>query len=158
MPSLPLREDQHRARAQRHRFIGDLLAEASDEWGAVPLFYSGYHMIKAAMLRDPIWEQVNALQTINQDLIPDDKYTDRHRGRRRTGGGAREWGVNELVQVLYPKASPSYERLHQGSIDVRYGIGLPFGALPALRDAMDRLEELDSSGELEAPILWPPEH
>lgn len=148
-----LREDEHRARAQRHRVIGNMLVEAGDEWGAVPLFYSGYHYVKAALLRDPIWENVGVLQRINKDLVPDDRLTDRHKGRRR-GGQPREWGINELVQTLYPAASKPYEQLHQASISVRYGAGLPHGALPGISKAIDTLCQMDAAGELEAPVMW----
>lgn len=156
MPDPRLREDQHRARAQRHRIIGNVLADAGDEWAAVPLFYSAHHVIKGALLRDPIWGQVNALQVINQDLIPDDRFTTRHKGRKRPGGGPREWGVNELVLLLYRPAVKHYEHLHQASNSVRYGTGLAHGAVPAVTTALAAIEELESRGDLEAPILWPP--
>jgi hypothetical protein len=151
----PLREEEHLARAEQHLKVGNVLVETRQEWGAVALFYSAYHRVKAAMLRDPIWGQVNALQAVHQDLIPDDRYIERHHGRRRRGE-PREWGVNELVAVLYPSATRAYEQLHQASIDVRYSTGLPAGALPALATAITTISELDSDGELEAPINWPP--
>lgn len=150
-----LREDQHRTRAQRHRLVGETLVGAGDEWGAVPLFYSAYHVIKGALLRDPIWDQVNALQKINSDLIPDDRFIDRHHGRKRPGGGPREWGINELVLTLYRPAIAHYELLHQSSIRVRYGTGLPRGSLQPLMSAIDTLEDLESNGDLAAPVLWP---
>lgn len=148
-----LREDEHRARAARHRVIGELLHDSGDEWGAVPMFYSAYHLMKAALLRDPIWDQLGPLQRLNRDLIPDDRHTDRHKGRRR-GDQPREWGINELVQKLYPPASGPYERLHQASILVRYGAGLPSEAMPSLATSLERICALDAAGELEAPLLW----
>lgn len=135
--------------------IGNALAAAEDEWAAVPLFYAGYHIMKGALLRDPIWGDIRALHAIHTDLIPDDRFIDRHRGRKRPGGGPREWGINELVQLLYPAAIGHYDRLYQASVLVRYGVGLAAGAVPALVTAIDAIEELDSNGDLEAPILWP---
>lgn len=149
-----LREHEHRTRADRHRKIGDLLVQAGDEWGAVPLFYCAFHYVKAAMLRDPIWGDVTALQSIHQDLIPEDRYVERHHGRRRNGA-PREWGVNEIVLQLYPQVVKQYEVLHQASIKVRYGTGLPDGALPALTDAIDKICETDAKGGLEAALNWP---
>lgn len=148
----PLREQEHLARADRHRTIGTLLAESGDEWGAVPLFYSAYHRVKAALLRDPIWEDIQSLHVLSVDLIPEDRFTGRHQGRRRPGGQPREWGVNDLVLKLYRPAAGSYERLHQASIDVRYGAGLPGGALPSILEATERIEQLDRAGSLQASI------
>lgn len=150
-----LREDEHRVRAQRHRVVGNALADAGDEWAAVPYFYAAYHIMKGAMLRDPIWEQINALQTIHRDLMTDDRFTDRHKGRKRPTGAPREWGVNELVLLLYRPAVGAYERLHQASNLVRYGVGLTGDAVPALVQAIDLIETLESEGALEAPVLWP---
>lgn len=149
-----LREDQHRHRAQTHRQVGAVLAEVDHEWAAVPLFYSAYHIVKAALLRDPIWGDLPSLKALHKDLTPDDRFVGRHKGRR-SRDAITEWGVTDLVIKLYRTAAPHYERLHQGSIDVRYSLGLPPGALPALMSALGAIEELDSRGELEAPVLWP---
>src|SRR4051812_9416111 len=76
----PLREDEHLKRAERHKKIGDLLAGAGDEWAAVPWFYSAYHLVKAALLVDPIFDDLRALSAISVDLIPQDRFTNRHNG------------------------------------------------------------------------------
>lgn len=151
MHQTPLREDEHRLRSQRHQLIGDLLADAGDEWGAVPMFYSAYHCVKGALLRDPIFDHQEALTKIHRDLYPEDRHVNRHHGRRRQGQQA-DWGVNELVGRLYSRAAGDYERLHQGSIQVRYGTGLPSGALPALRICLANILEMESRGDLEASI------
>ncbi len=118
----------------------------------------GYHLIKAALLRDPVWSDLRSLTAINVDLTPEQRFTDRHRGRRRIGSNQpREWGINDLVFVLYRPAARFYERLHQASIDVRYGTGLPAGALPDLDTALKALFEMDSRNEIEAPLLWTPD-
>ncbi|WP_340539423.1 hypothetical protein [Nocardioides sp. GXZ039] len=111
--------------------------------------------MKAALLVDPIWSDLRALQAISADLIPDDRFTSRHHGRRRRTGHAKEWGINELVLKSYRPAAGSYERLHQGSIDVRYGAGLRAGALSALRASVDEIHAMHADGELAAPILRP---
>jgi hypothetical protein len=151
----PLREDQHRQRAQRHQVVGDALGAAPDEWAAVAWFYSAYHLIKAALLRDPIWDNASALCRIHVDLVSQDKFTSRHKGRRsRVEGTTVEWGVNDLVQKLYRPAFGPYSRLHSASNTVRYGTGLPDGALASLGPDLKQLWEMDSRSELEAPILW----
>lgn len=153
--SPPLREDQHRKRAQQHQIVGDALASAGNEWAAVPWFYSAYHLIKAALLRDPIWETPSALCRIHVDLTERDRFTTRHKGRRgRVSGANVEWGVNDLVQKLYRPAFGAYSRLHSASNSVRYGVGLPPDALGPLESDLKALWELDSRSELEAPILW----
>lgn len=155
-PNTPLREDEHRARAERHQVVGDALAAAGDEWAAVMWFYSAYHLIKAALLCDPIWFDLRSLTTLNVELTPGERFTGRHKGRRRIGSNQpREWGINDLVLVLYRPAAGFYERLHQASIDVRYGAGLPAGALPDLDVALKRLFEMDSKSKLRAPLLPP---
>lgn len=141
--------DVHLERAARHRKIGDHLCEAGDEWGAVCYFYSAYHLVKHALLTDPIFDEPTALSRIDVTLQPDDRYTSRHHGRQREGQ-AREWGVNELVTRLYRPISASYERLHQASIAVRYGAGL---ALPLDRivGAIEAVQNAHTAGELRVP-------
>lgn len=134
----------------RHQKVGAALGEAGDEWAAVCWFYSAYHLIKATMLVDPLWNNPAAFHALHPDLNPDDRFVDRHRGRRRVGGPT-EWGVNELVALLYPKAAAPYERLHQASIKVRYSTGLPSAALPSLPRDLEALCAMDAAGGLMAP-------
>lgn len=143
-----LRESEHRRRSEDHRSAGDRRYPADDEWAAVAWFYSAYHLIRATFLRDPIWDDLAALKAINQGLIPDDRFTERHKGRRRPG--SQEWGVNDLVLMLYRPVASDYNTLHQGSLSVRYGTGLPHGSLPQYRDALGRLR--GQSGRLYAPL------
>jgi hypothetical protein len=128
-----------------------MMAEVGHEWAAVPLFYSAYHFVKRAMIRDPIWDQVNALQSLHQGLIPDDRYIDRHKGRQRPGQ-PRQWGVNEIVTLLYKPIARPYDRLHQASIDVRYGVGLDPVALPDLLRDLALIEDLEGRNEIVAPL------
>ena len=99
------------------------MAEAGHEWAAVALFYAAYHDVKAALLEDVIFDSFEACQAVSPDLLPQDRKTTRHQGRKQTASG-REWGINELVLKLYRPAAGSYEKLHQMSNDVRYQAGL----------------------------------
>jgi len=147
----PLRELEHERRAARHRTVGTALIDAGDEWGAVPLFYCAYHLLKAAMLVDPIWHAPGDLHKLHTDLIADDRFTDRHKGRRRPGGGPKEWGINDLVMLLYRPMVRDYEVLHQASVTVRYGAGLPADVeLSSLVDACDRIAAAYAAGSIAA--------
>lgn len=106
------------------------------------------------MLVDPIWQDLKSLKAIHQDLVPDDRFIGRHKGRRRVGG-PKEWGVNDLVLMLYRPAAGHYDRLHLASVDVRYSTGLPTGALNPVRASLDALLAMDTAGALQAPINWP---
>lgn len=149
MPEAPLAEQAHLARAARHLHIGTLLAEAGEEWGAVPLFYSVYHHVKAALLVDPIWWDLQRLHTKSLELMPDDRFVTRHKARR-VRGAPREWGLNELVLVLYPGVAREYERLHVASNNVRYHAGLVAGALPDLTAAAAHIVAASESDGLVA--------
>lgn len=145
MPGPTLDSTSHQARAARHAKIGEMLVEAGDEWGAVCCFYAAYHHVKAALLEDPIFDDPTRMHDRHLDLVADDRFTDRHKGRRNTGRG-REWGINELVGLLYPQIRREYEQLHQASIDVRYGSGLRSGALPAVTSALTAIENEANTG------------
>lgn len=147
--SPPLAETEHRRRADRHLVVGGALEAAGDEWACVPLFYGAYHLVKAAMLLDPIWTDAPRRVGFHMELTPDDKLVTRHHGRKVSGDG-RQWGINELVLMLYPQIVKPYERLHQASIQVRYGAGLPAGALPSLRVDVDAIKAASDAGELVA--------
>lgn len=131
--------DGHTQRAKRHLKVAKALDSAGDEWAAVCYFYAAYHLIRGALLSDPIFNELGRCQSKHADLLPEDRFTARHKGRRNTSAG-REWGLNELTQILYPHISQSYERLHQASIDVRYGKGLR-GTLEPLRLAIAAIEK-----------------
>ncbi len=134
-------------RAARHLKIGSALVAAGDEWGAVPLFYCAYHLARAAMITDPIFSDLPRLKSKNSDLTPDERLTSRHHGRR--GSSVKQWGVNELVALLYPKLSSDYEVMHQASIDVRYGRGFR-GDLLRLEDGTIAFRDSYNEGELRA--------
>lgn len=139
----------HVRRAERHYKVGCALADAGDEWGAVCFFYAAYHLVKAAMLADPLFEDPTRCHAKHHDLNIDDRHTDRHQVRKSRDAG-RGWGVNDLVLLLYRPIVGDYERLHQASVSVRYRDGLPAEALTALRGSVDRIREAFDAGEIKA--------
>lgn len=140
--------DVHLERAARHRKVGEALRDAGDEWAAVCYFYSAYHLVKHALLIDPIFDDPTALSRIHVTLTPDDRFTTSHHGRQRSGQ-PRDWGVNELVSRLYRPIAGNYERLHQASIHVRYesGLNLPLDQMVA---ALEAVQAAHAAGELRA--------
>lgn len=136
----------HLERAARHRKVGDALADAGDEWAAVCWFYGAYHLAKDGLTSSPVWDEPGALDAISPELHPDDRYTDRHKGRRAGPKGEREWGINELLLKLFAgEVSRMYVRLHEASIDVRYRTGLK-APLNQLQTSVERLFELHDTG------------
>lgn len=63
--------------------------------------------------------------------------------------------MNDLVEKLYPALSGSYERLHQASIDVRYGDGLR-PQLSVLRPLLTRITEAHDNGQMRAVLRQTP--
>lgn len=144
MAGAALTAEQHRTRASEHAKVGTVLCETDNEWGAVMLFYAAYHEVKAALLDDPIFDDLDACQALKCGLLPDDRYTSRHQGRK---GAHKEWGLNELTLVLYRPVAGVYQRLHQMSISVRYDRGLLPEPSVALA-AWEQFAALRDSGEL----------
>lgn len=146
-----LAHQAHTQRAARHYDVGCALRDAAnDEWAAVCWFYAGYHHVKAALLQDPIFDDVGRLHVKHHDLQASDRYTDRHQIRKGPGSGPRGWGINELVQLLYPTVIRPYDQLHQASVSVRYRDGLPGDALPGLASAIDDIRDAARTGVLSA--------
>lgn len=142
--------EQHCLRATHHAHVGDALAGSGEsEWAAVCFFYAGYHLVRAALLIDPVFSDPTRLSKLNVELTPEDRQTERHKGRKNTANG-REWGINELVLLLYRAIAGPYDRLHQASIDVRYGRGLR-GDVSDLREHLTTIEEAYAGGLLIAP-------
>lgn len=108
----------HIRRADRHFKVGDALHAAGDEWAAVCFFYSAYHVVKAALLTDAVFDDIGALKALNTNLTPDDRYSTRHQGAR--GLSSPVLGINEIVGLLYPGVAAQYRLLHMASVQVRY--------------------------------------
>lgn len=99
------------------------LRNQGDEWYAVCYFYSAYHVVRAALVDDPIFGDVTRLQEKSPYLTMGDRHATRHNGHVLAEGG-RAMGINDIVRVLYPAIAVEYRRLHSASVDVRYGHGL----------------------------------
>lgn len=152
MPPERLSIDTHVRRASVHCDAGDRLAASGEhEWAVVSYFYSAYHLIRASLINDPIFDDPTALSRVRTDLTPADRFTSAHHANKRSPNG-RAWGVNELVQVLYRSQTHNYERLHQGSIDVRYGSGLR-GDAATFRGYLAGIQSAFDAGEICTP--WP---
>lgn len=119
---------EHRTRASEHEKLGLTLLDVKQEWAAVSLFYSAYHHAKAALLEDPIFDDLSALQAANRRLTLDDRTVSMHKARK----GSPHIGLNDLVLILYRPVAASYHKLHQMSVDVRYQHGLRPGAIEDL--------------------------
>ena len=138
---------EHGSRASRHRKVGDALASAGEEWAFVCFFYGAYHLVKAALLCDPVFDDPIRLAKSPVPLRPDDRFVSRHRGRRRPGVEV-EWGVNDLVATIYRFIREDYELLHQLSIEVRYGACRSLPPLAVGSAALDRIEQRFAAGNL----------
>lgn len=101
----------------RHFEQAQLVAGVSEDWASVAFFYSAYHAMKRALLEDPVFDDLGELKKLNPHLTRDDRRVSYHKARRNQG----RFGVNDLVQILYPAHIQNYERLHQASLRVRYG-------------------------------------
>lgn len=138
----------HLGRARHHETVGDALAgAANEEWAAVCYFYSAYHLLRHALLADPVFGDPPRLRTIHPDLFPGARDITRHHGRNRPGE-PRQWGMNELIQVLYPVVAPTYERLHQASIAVRYKGGIAQFSAADPRAWLDAVEGERAAGRM----------
>lgn len=130
-----LSPEQHRVRAWEHGKLGAVLAESGHEWAAVALFYSAYHLAKRALLLDERFDEPTTLTAINTSLTIAHRHAKVHKARF-VKGAPRDFGVNDLVRILYPAAVGGYERLHQASCAVRYESGLSI-PIESIRQAFD---------------------
>ncbi len=135
-------------RAQEHAAVGDALITAADnEWAAVCFFYAAYQIAIAAISDDPIFDDLDRLKRVNAELIPDDRRTTRHQGRKN-GKNGREWGVNELMLLLYGQTvGAAYDKLHKASVSVRYAPPLRTPPTRA-REWLDVILAAEAAGEL----------
>lgn len=115
-----LTSSAHVKRADEH--ANHAAALVSNEWAAVCYFYAAYHRLRAALLDDPIFDDVTQLHSLHLDLTPDDRYATAHKGRG--GRGNRDYGVNDLVYILYRFIAGPYDKLHTASCEVRYDMRL----------------------------------
>jgi hypothetical protein len=96
-----LERHTHFERSEKHGEVGRALhASVGNEWASVCNFYAAYHLVKAAMLADPLFDDPSPVAAAQADLNMDDRYTERHR-RRKSRDTGRVWGVNDLVVLVY---------------------------------------------------------
>ncbi len=151
MSALPVARDlrTHLERAVAHAESGDKLQAAGDEWFAVCYFYSAYHMVKAAMHEDPIFDDVARCAAVSPLISLDSRYVEHHSGGK--GENGRSLGVNELVMKLYHGIRVPYHRLHMASIAVRYGGGLGDISPITVADDFRAVSREYSGGKIVAP-------
>lgn len=128
---------EHVDRARYHRKAGDALFHAArHQWSAVCYFYSAYHLARGALRDDPIFSNLGELKQVNDRLIPDDRFAEKHQMRR---GSEKNFGVNDLVELIYPEIAVAYAELHGASVAVRYeqGTSIPVG------DLAENLEDIE---------------
>jgi hypothetical protein len=104
--------------------------------------------VDTSLLDDPVFDDPGKLTSINTELTMADRHATRHKGIRNTANG-RVWGVNDLVFLLYRPVSAAYERLHQASIEVRYGMGHP-PAVEDMRVDLATIKGAYADGQLQA--------
>ncbi len=144
--------DEHVSRTAYHRQIGETLADVKHEWAAVPLFYAAYHVVKAAFLADPIFDDGQLCTAKHRFLTPGARDATGHHGRfRPIDPPEKVWGVNELVGLLYPAVGTIYEQMHLASVEVRYKRGLRV-PLPNLRTSLQDIDARLHSGQLVAKV------
>lgn len=151
MSSVPVARDvqTHLARSVAHMETGDKLRELGDEWFAVCYFYAAYHMVKAAMHVDPIFDDIARCSAVDARLSVDSRFAEHHAGG--FGQSGRSLGVNEIVMKLYKTIRVSYHRLHAASVAVRYGDGLGDISPVTVKDDFDAVRKAYLAGEIIAP-------
>lgn len=151
MSSVPVVRDQrmHLKRAIEHAEAGDRLKAVDDEWFAVCYFYSAYHMVKAAMQTDPIFDDAARCQAVDLRLTRESRYAEHHSGGAGVNG--RTLGVNEIVFKLYHRIRVPYTRLHSASVSVRYGAGLEAISPITVADDFNAVRKAYLADEIVAP-------
>jgi len=151
MSSVPVARDvqTHLTRSVAHMETGDRLRQLGDEWFAVCYFYSAYHMVKAAMRVDPIFDDIARCAAVHPALSVDSRYAEHHSGG--LGQNGRSLGVNEIVFKLYEKIRVPYTRLHSASVAVRYAGGLGDISPVTVKDDFDAVRTAYLAGDIVAP-------
>lgn len=68
-------------RALSMKRTAELLWNQGDDWFAVCYFYSAYHMARAAIMTDPIFDALSKIQAKAPWLMLEDRYVTAHQGR-----------------------------------------------------------------------------
>lgn len=135
-------------RAKEHAKLADVLFETKQEWAAVCGFYSAYHLMRAALLSDPIFDDAHRLSEKSDKIRPEDRFVSKH---SKGGLSSTSYGLNEIVSVLYVEFRARYYRLHIASNAVRYGRGLEALRLPELKKDLEQITQAFEVGKLVCP-------
>lgn len=108
--------------SDKHWATTQLLMDAGNEWAAVTGFYSCYHLLRAAMMQEPLFDQPIELSRVHHTLQSGDRYETKH-----SLGGLNKaaLGMKEICTVVYPHIAPRYYLAHDASNGIRYDGGLP---------------------------------
>lgn len=128
----------------------EALKAISSQWFAVSYFYAAYHIVRASLMEDPIFQDVARLKTVNENWLPEDRFNDHHKARRGSGHVGPP-GVHDMVIAFYNDISIEYARLHSASIAVRYGVGLEGYDSEVLTADFLAIAKAATAGELLAP-------
>jgi hypothetical protein len=128
---------------------GDQLRALGSQWYAVSYFYAAYHAVRAALMEDSVFGELDRLKTHGKNWIPDDRWNSHHQARRGNGS-AQAPGVSDMVSVLYPSVAVDYAQLHSASIAVRYGLGLSGYDADGLAMAFTTIADAARAGKLAA--------
>lgn len=134
------------ARARRDEEVARELALDGLDWAAVVAFYAAYHRVRAAFAADPLFTDERRCIEKHPLLRPRHRDSSKHGGRTQP---YREWGVNELVELLYPHIGAEYLELHMASVQVRYGRELSV-SLDRVLALEEIIRDASESGSLRA--------
>jgi hypothetical protein len=127
------------------------LYEINDEWASVAYFYAAYHLARAAIQRDPIFDSLTLLGRKAPSLQQNDRDAHRHKGRvgEGTAGRMRDPGVTDIVATLYSQSiSADYRKLFQYSLDVRYKSGIEWTDCERASETYARFRQAYDDGRL----------
>lgn len=137
-------DHEHLACSREHRTIADvLLGTPGHGWGCVAVFYAAYHYLKWALRRDPRFQDIETHKRIDGRLTPHDRFSHWHKARRgRTHTG---FGINDLVELMYPEIASDYINLHEASLSVRYRAVSTWRGLPTKNQSLGALDHIESA-------------
>ena len=108
--------------SEKHWETTQKLITLGDDWSVVTGFYSCYHLLRAAMLKDPLFDDLPRLSVVHHSLRTEDRRETKH---SKGGLNKPELGMKEICTLVYPHASGKYYLAHDASNGVRYDGGLP---------------------------------
>lgn len=140
------------SRSEEHGKLATLMFETGQEWAAVCAFYSAYHLVRASLMTDPVFDDLERLRKISPKIFPEDRTVSKH---SKGGLSSASFGVNELVSFLYPAVRARYARLHVASNQVRYERGIRAIATTNLQEDHAEIVRAFTDGELKSTLHLP---